>query len=332
MEAFAIPFLLFVGALLALQAAANVQLTTAMGSPFGASTLQLGIGATLLLAVAAVAGSLGAFGGLDNAEPWHLIGGLGSAVYITAGIVLFPRLGAVLTVGLWIAGQMLASLLLDGFGWLGVDAEPLGAREIAGGARGAVGAALIVRAQAGRGARPAGLRERGGWLALAVLAGAALPVQGAINAELRSELDATIAVGAVSFVVATAGMALLLVASLSIADAPRPRIEPPAADALVGLARRPRRGALRHGRVLADPGDRRGADDRPDRRRPAGRVGARRSLRAPSPAAATDPAARLAGVGALLAGVVLIQAAWRGARRPDAATSVSIQRQMTSTA
>ncbi len=131
MEAFAIPFLLFVGALLALQAAANVQLSTATGSPFGASTLQLAIGATLLLAATVVAGSLDAFGGLDRAEPWQLVGGLGSAIYITSGIVLFPRLGAVLTVGLWISGQMLASLVLDGFGWLGVAAEPLGAAEIA---------------------------------------------------------------------------------------------------------------------------------------------------------------------------------------------------------
>ena len=176
--------------------------------------------------MAAVAGSLDAFGGLGSAEPWHLIGGLGSAVYITSGILLFPRLGAVLTVGLWITGQMLASLVLDGFGWLGVDAEPLGAPEIVGGLAVLVGAALIVRAQAGAACRPAGCAVRGGWLALAVLAGAALPIQGAINAELRSDLDATIAVGAVSFVVATAGMGLLLVASLSIADAPRPRIEP----------------------------------------------------------------------------------------------------------
>jgi transporter family-2 protein len=104
MEALAIPFLLLAGALLAVQAAANVQLSTATRSPFGASTLQLGIGATLLLAAAVVAGSLDAFGGLDRAEPWHLIGGLGSAVYITSGILLFPRLGAVLTVGLWISG------------------------------------------------------------------------------------------------------------------------------------------------------------------------------------------------------------------------------------
>jgi bacterial/archaeal transporter family-2 protein len=140
--------------------------------------------------------------------------------------VLFPRLGAVLTVGLWISGQMLASLVLDGFGWLGVDAEPLGAPKIMGGLAVLIGAALMVRAQAERGTPAGGVRVRSGWLTRAVLAGAALPVQGAINAELRSDLDATIAVGAVSFLVATAGMGLLLAASLSITGAPRPRLEP----------------------------------------------------------------------------------------------------------
>jgi bacterial/archaeal transporter family-2 protein len=226
MDTFAIPFLLLVGTLLAVQAAANVQLSTATGSPFGASTLQLGIGAALLLAATAVAGSLDAFGGLGAAQPWHLVGGLGSAIYITSGILLFPRLGAVLTVGLWIAGQMLASLVLDGFGWLGIRAEPIGPPQVLGGLAVLVGAALIVQAQAERGAPAAGLGERAPWLALAVLAGAALPVQGAINAQLRADLHETIAVGALSFIVATAGMGLLLAASLSLGNAPRPRIEP----------------------------------------------------------------------------------------------------------
>jgi transporter family-2 protein len=201
-----IPFLFLVGTLLAIQAAANVQLSSATGSPFGASTLQLGIGALLLLAATAVAGSLDAFGGLGDAEIWHLAGGLGSAIYITSGILLFPRLGAVLTVGLWIAGQMLASLLLDGFGGLGVAREPIGAAELAGCVAVLGGAALIVKAQ---GARTAGPH----WIVLGLLAGAALPVQGAINAQLRADLDAAVAVGALSFVVATAGMGLLLLAS-----------------------------------------------------------------------------------------------------------------------
>ena len=119
MEALAIPFLLFVGSLLALQAGANVQLSGALGSPIGASTLQLAIGAGLLLALAALAGTLGAFGALADAEPAHLWGGIGSAVYITAGILLFPRLGALVAVGLFIAGQMGASLAARRLGLAG---------------------------------------------------------------------------------------------------------------------------------------------------------------------------------------------------------------------
>jgi transporter family-2 protein len=226
MEALAIPFLLFVGSLLAVQAAANVQLSTATGSPFGASTLQAGLAAALLLLVAAVAGSLDALGALDGVEPWHLAGGLGTAVYITSGILLFPRLGAVVTVGLWIAGQMLASLALDGFGWLGVEASPLGAPELLGGLAVLVGAAVIVRAQAGGDALGEAVRERIPWFGLAVLAGAALPLQGAVNAQLRADLDAPITAGALSFVVATAAMALLLSAAGWLTRAPRPRIEP----------------------------------------------------------------------------------------------------------
>jgi bacterial/archaeal transporter family-2 protein len=47
-------------------------------------------------------------------------------------------------------------------------------------------------------------------------------VQGAINAQLRTDLDAPIAAGAVSFVVAAAGMGALLAAT----RAPRPQLEP----------------------------------------------------------------------------------------------------------
>jgi bacterial/archaeal transporter family-2 protein len=215
-----IPFLLAVGGLLALQAGANVQLSAAMRSPFAASTLQLAIGALVLLVAAAGAGTLCAFGLISDVRPAELVGGLGSALYITAGIVLFPRLGAVVTVGFLIAGQMLASLLLDGLGWLGVEPEALGAPELAGAVAVVVGAALIVRAQGGRvGA------QRLPWLALAVAAGAVLPVQGAINAQLRADLDAPVTVGAFSFLVATAAMAAALLVALALA-APRPRVEP----------------------------------------------------------------------------------------------------------
>jgi bacterial/archaeal transporter family-2 protein len=120
---------------------------------------------------------------------------------------------------------MLASLALDSFGWLGVDRDAPGAAALLGTAAVVAGAWLIVRAQAGATAIEDALRRRSGWIALALLAGAVLPVQGAINARLNSELDAAIAVGAFSFTVATAAMALAL-AGILAAGAPRPRVAP----------------------------------------------------------------------------------------------------------
>jgi transporter family-2 protein len=219
MQALAIPFLLAVGALLALQAAANVQLSAALGSPFTASTLQLGLGAALLLALALAVGAVAHLDRVPDAPAWHLVGGLGSAVYITAGILLFPRLGAIVTVGLFIAGQMGASLVLDGLGWLGVEREPLGAAAWTGAAAVIAGTALIVRAQAGRQAlEPTGTA----WIGLALAAGAVLPVQGAINAQLRYDLDAPVATGAFSFLVATAAMLVVLAAVPRVAVKPAP--------------------------------------------------------------------------------------------------------------
>ena len=206
METLAIPFLLLVGALLAVQAGANVQLAAAMGNPVGASAAQLAIAAALLIALAAAAGSLGALGTIDDVAGWHLIGGLGSAVYITAGILLFPRLGAVMTVGLFIAGQMLVSLALDASGALGIAREAVGVAGAAGAVAVTAGAALIARSQAGGDVRPA-------WAVLAIVAGAALPVQGAVNAQLRADLDAPVAAGAWSFVVAAAAMLAVLALS-----------------------------------------------------------------------------------------------------------------------
>jgi transporter family-2 protein len=222
METLAIPLLFFVGSLLAVQAAANVQLATATASPLGASALQLGVAAAVLLLVGLLAGSLGALGALPDVEPWQLTGGLGSALYITSGIVLFPRLGAVVTVGLWISGQMLASVIIDGAGLFGSGADGVGAPHLAGAGAVLAAAAMITRAQAGEGDRSLALP----FVGLALLAGAALPVQGGVNAELEAQLGAPVAVGLVSFVVATVTMALVLAASVGLGGGRPPAVAP----------------------------------------------------------------------------------------------------------
>jgi bacterial/archaeal transporter family-2 protein len=230
MELFLVATALAVGGLLAVQGAANLQLSSALGSPVGASTLQLGIAAVLLVALAAAAGTLTAVELLPRAEPWHLLGGLASALYITAGILLFPRLGAVASVGLFVTGQLLVSVTMDALGLLGVRQVGLEPAGVGGALAAVAGMALIVRAQAPAG--PGGPRRdpltagKARWVLLGLAAGAALPLQGAINAQLRTDLDAPITAGAFSFVVATATMAVVLLTALRLHRAGRPRLRP----------------------------------------------------------------------------------------------------------
>jgi transporter family-2 protein len=221
---------LLVGALLAVQAAANLQLTTAVGTPYGASTLQLSVATALLLTLAVAAGAVGAIQLVPEVPAWHLLGGLASPLYITSGILLFPRIGAVATVGLFVTGQVLASLCLDGFGLFGLDRTPLGAGIALGALAVLAGITMIIRGQrrpAGQAPVPPTARTRqAGWLLLGVLAGAGLPVQGAINARLRADLDEPLAVGTVSFAVATVAIAVVMLGLRAARRTPVPRLRP----------------------------------------------------------------------------------------------------------
>ena len=222
METLFIPAALIAGSLLAVQAGANAQLSRAVGSPFGATAVQLGVGSVLLLLVALLTGTLAALAGLPRAPWWHAVGGTASAFYVVSTILLFPRLGAVVSVGLFIAGQMLASLGLDTFGLLGVAAKPATTAGMGGTFAVLAGAALIVLGQKGG----AAMLSPGkiGWVALALAAGAVLPVQGAVNGLLRHDLGAPFAVGAVSFIVATLAMVAVLLLATTVLRQPRPHL------------------------------------------------------------------------------------------------------------
>ena len=220
MEAALITYALALGAALAVQAGANVQLAGAMRSPFAASTTQVGLAAIGLLALSVLAGTLGALDLVGDAEPWHLIGGLGTALYISAGILVLPRLGAVSAVGLFVAGQMLASVPVDAFGWFGVEERAPGVAGAVGAVAVLAGAGLVIRAGAGAARVP----HAAGWAALALAAGAGLALQGPINAQLRADLDAPVTAGAFSFLIATATMLAVLAAWQLATRAPRPEV------------------------------------------------------------------------------------------------------------
>jgi transporter family-2 protein len=223
METIFIPLALLAGGLLPIQAGANAQLSKSVASPFAATTLQLSVGATVLLLITTLAGSLAALAGLSDVPWWHAIGGLASALYVVSGILLFPRLGAVVTVGLFIAGQMLASVALDASGNLGVAEQPFDIATAAGTGAVLLAIVAIVKGQK-RFTNTPPVASVTGWVLLAFVAGAILPIQGAVNALLRADLQAPLAVGTVSFVVATAGMVLVFLATAIATEMPKPQM------------------------------------------------------------------------------------------------------------
>ena len=117
---FALALALFAGLLLPLQAGINSGLRVSLGHPLlatFASFLVGTVGLALVLVGARV--PLPQPTTLANSTWWEWAGGLLGAVYILVSIVVAPRLGAATMIATIVAGQMLASLLLDHFGLVG---------------------------------------------------------------------------------------------------------------------------------------------------------------------------------------------------------------------
>jgi transporter family-2 protein len=115
------------------QAGINAQLGLWTRSPVLAAAISFAVG-TLTLIIYTLVTRI-PMPNLANASghPWWIwIGGALGAFFVTATIILVPKLGATTMVTLVLAGQMFASLLLDHFGGLGYPVHPISLGRIAG--------------------------------------------------------------------------------------------------------------------------------------------------------------------------------------------------------
>ncbi|KIX84729.1 DMT family transporter [Thermus filiformis] len=112
-------FALLAGAMLPVQAGVNARLAQVLEHPVRSALVSFGVGTVALLVLAyLLSGPSWPWSRALSAPLWVYAGGLLGAVYVVASIVLAPRLGALLTFALVIAGQLLASALLDHLGLL----------------------------------------------------------------------------------------------------------------------------------------------------------------------------------------------------------------------
>ena len=134
-----------VGGLVVTQAPLNSQLGRSVGG-LQASVVALGISFVALLALAAVTDGLGGLRRIGEA-PWHVVigGGLAGALYVGSIVWTVRALGAGGLTAVTIAGQLGVAVLIDHYGWLGVDRSPVTVAKVAGIALLALGTWLVIR-------------------------------------------------------------------------------------------------------------------------------------------------------------------------------------------
>ena len=131
------------GAFLPLQVGMNSRLAHFVGGPVRASLVSFTVGGLILLAVVAIA-FRGRGHRAAHAPWWAWLGGSLGAFYVVSAIVVGPRLGATTFFGILVATQLLVSVVLDRFGWLGYAQHAPSPSRLAGVAL-LVSGALLVR-------------------------------------------------------------------------------------------------------------------------------------------------------------------------------------------
>src|SRR6266540_3405592 len=108
------------GAVLPVQVGVNAQLSHWVNDPLRAAFVSFLIGTVaLLILVLFVRKPLPSLGRLADVPWWAWTGGLIGAFYVAGSIILGPKLGAATFIASIVAGQAIASVVVDQYGWVG---------------------------------------------------------------------------------------------------------------------------------------------------------------------------------------------------------------------
>jgi len=140
-------FAILAGAAVPVQFAVNSELRGAVGGTITAAAISFLVRTIVLgAAVLLVREGVSVLSDIAGAPWWVWVGGLLGAYYVAASIIILtPRLGAANTVTFIIAGQVLASMILDQFGLLNLSVYPASLARIGDGALVIAGVFVVLR-------------------------------------------------------------------------------------------------------------------------------------------------------------------------------------------
>ncbi|MBV6654997.1 MAG: DMT family transporter [Mameliella sp.] len=121
------------GAVLPIQAALNAKVGKAVGDPVYAALISFVIGSVGLF-IYSLATKVD-LAQINQATSLHWsvwTAGLLGAFYVAAVIILVPKIGAALTFGLVVAGQLSLSLIMDHYGLMGLSVHAINWQRLVG--------------------------------------------------------------------------------------------------------------------------------------------------------------------------------------------------------
>jgi transporter family-2 protein len=134
------------GLLLTVQVGLNSTLGRAVGNVRFAVFISFAVGLVgILIYIVASREPWPTRDSLSTVPPWAWWGGLLGAFYVAVATLVGPRIGAAALLALTVLGQLLASTLVDQFGWLGFPVQPISATKIVGIVLLLSGVGLVVR-------------------------------------------------------------------------------------------------------------------------------------------------------------------------------------------
>ena len=132
------------GAVVPFQSAINANLSRGLGHPLWATLASLLVSVLVLLPVIiSLRLPLPSLGFISKAPLWMWAGGAFGVCFIALALMLLPRLGASGFIALALAGQVVASLVLDHFGLFGLVERHLTLPRLLGAVLLIAGVALI---------------------------------------------------------------------------------------------------------------------------------------------------------------------------------------------
>ncbi|OIQ20641.1 MAG: hypothetical protein BM556_01510 [Bacteriovorax sp. MedPE-SWde] len=134
------------GLMVPLQAIINAKLSSQIGGPTQAALISFG-GGFLIFTIVAIFNynNLPSITKLSSVQPYLLMGGVVGSIFILSAIIIVPKLGSTGWTALIVTGQLIASLILDHYGWLGLPVKSLNIFRIIGSIFLLIGSTLIVR-------------------------------------------------------------------------------------------------------------------------------------------------------------------------------------------